>query len=204
MDIEHRCERIDELLPWYVNGSLDGEQEAVRAHLAGCDRCRAEAEWLSAIGAQLRADASRPARDTPFSTLLQHIAADDHRRQRSHLALAAALLLTIAVTLGLLLSWQPLAPRYHTVTDAVPAADRVVLVELELAPHAPLSSLYDILERHGAVVAAGPDTQGRLRLEFPLHGSEDVAGLVRELQSEATVTRATLLRGQGASPASGE
>ncbi len=35
------CENINELLPWYRNGSLDPvEVEVVRAHLASCDSCR--------------------------------------------------------------------------------------------------------------------------------------------------------------------
>lgn len=35
------CETAIELLPWYLNGTLDDqEQRDVRTHLAGCDRCR--------------------------------------------------------------------------------------------------------------------------------------------------------------------
>ena len=40
---ERLHQRIWELLPWYVNGSLAGrEREKVEAHLAGCPRCQAE------------------------------------------------------------------------------------------------------------------------------------------------------------------
>lgn len=200
MDTENRCERFDELLPWYVNGSLDVEAEVVREHLAGCERCREEAEWLATVGAHLRASANRPVngpvkpvQDASFSRLLQHIAADDQRRQRSHLAMAAALLLAIAVTLGLALSWQPLAPRYQTVTDAVPRAASTVLMELELAPDAPLSSLYDVLERHDAVIVAGPDATGRFQLEVPLRDGENPSTLAQMLRAERNVLRATPL-----------
>lgn len=35
------CETAIELLPWYLNGTLDAqEQRDVREHLAGCERCR--------------------------------------------------------------------------------------------------------------------------------------------------------------------
>lgn len=35
------CENAIELLPWYLNGTLDEqEQRGVREHLAGCERCR--------------------------------------------------------------------------------------------------------------------------------------------------------------------
>lgn len=35
------CEQATELLPWYLNGTLDeSERRAVREHLAGCEGCR--------------------------------------------------------------------------------------------------------------------------------------------------------------------
>lgn len=42
---ERAHQRIWELLPWYVNGTLlEAEREKVEEHLSGCSRCRAEAE----------------------------------------------------------------------------------------------------------------------------------------------------------------
>jgi len=42
-----RCRRIRELLPWWVNGTLAGEERAeVERHLRRCRRCRAEVEEL--------------------------------------------------------------------------------------------------------------------------------------------------------------
>jgi anti-sigma factor RsiW len=41
---ERSHRRVWELLPWYVNGSLElSERERVEAHLAGCPRCQEEA-----------------------------------------------------------------------------------------------------------------------------------------------------------------
>ena len=38
---------VDALLPWYVNGTLQGDElEGVRRHLRECALCRQEAEWL--------------------------------------------------------------------------------------------------------------------------------------------------------------
>ncbi|HWN42973.1 MAG TPA: zf-HC2 domain-containing protein [Thermoanaerobaculia bacterium] len=35
------CDQVAELLPWYLNGTLDeGEQGEVRVHLEGCTKCR--------------------------------------------------------------------------------------------------------------------------------------------------------------------
>jgi len=37
----NRCRKIQELIPWYVEGGLTREEErAVAAHLSECDRCR--------------------------------------------------------------------------------------------------------------------------------------------------------------------
>ena len=36
-----RCEAIQELIPWYIEGALSGAEERdVTAHLSECDRCR--------------------------------------------------------------------------------------------------------------------------------------------------------------------
>ena len=38
---------VDALLPWYVNGTLEGEElEGVQRHLRECALCRQEVEWL--------------------------------------------------------------------------------------------------------------------------------------------------------------
>jgi len=56
--------RADLLLPWLVNGTLDGEElDFVRHHVDACPRCRREVEWLRELGvmcadARARGDAS--------------------------------------------------------------------------------------------------------------------------------------------------
>lgn len=45
------CETTQELLPWLLNGSLEGEErEAVTGHLRGCEVCRGELEETAAVG----------------------------------------------------------------------------------------------------------------------------------------------------------
>ncbi len=37
----NRCTEIQELIPWYIEGALSGEEaRAVAEHLSRCDRCR--------------------------------------------------------------------------------------------------------------------------------------------------------------------
>ena len=62
---EHQA--VQALLPWYVNGTLEGEELArVQGHLAKCARCQADAEWESSLrtadpaeGAALNAEVDR-------------------------------------------------------------------------------------------------------------------------------------------------
>lgn len=205
MDVEHRCQKIDGLLPWYVNRSLTAQEaEIVQVHLDECEQCRSEAEWLAQVGSHLRDSPKKLATgaageaEAPLLALQKRIAAGEDRKpvtgrtwQQPAFALAAGLLLALAATLGVVMTWQPLTPRYHTVTDPVPPAANVVTMTLELKANAPLSSLYGILEQHDAVVVAGPDNQGRVALEFRLADGESVSGLVSSLESHPQVARVT-------------
>ncbi|HEX6928357.1 MAG TPA: zf-HC2 domain-containing protein [Gammaproteobacteria bacterium] len=194
MDVERHCQQINGLLPWYVNRSLTtDEAEIVQAHLDDCEQCRDEAEWLAQAGIHLRSSRMQSAipgeAESPVSSLRQRIAADRKERQRTGYALAAGMLLALAVTLGTVMAWQPLAPRYHTVTDPVAPATHAVMLEIELEPDAPLSTLYGILETHDAVIVAGPDARSRVVLEFHLAEGETAGSLVSALENNARVTR---------------
>ena len=52
----HRCDHpANAFLAWYVNGSLEGEEEcSVREHIDGCETCSSEIEFLSAVARTVR------------------------------------------------------------------------------------------------------------------------------------------------------
>jgi anti-sigma-K factor RskA len=57
---------VDALLPWYVNGTLRGEELGrVEGHLAACEQCRREVHWLRDVFAACAAIAPIP--DLPES-----------------------------------------------------------------------------------------------------------------------------------------
>lgn len=78
-------EEIQALLPWYANGTLEGEElSLVEEHLAGCSRCRREAQEQRALAAEIQATAAPAPAPHPvqLNRLLARIEADDERRQR--------------------------------------------------------------------------------------------------------------------------
>ena len=57
---------VDALLPFYVNGTLQGEElDRVKQHLAGCEQCRREVDWLRDVFTACEAIAPIP--DTPLA-----------------------------------------------------------------------------------------------------------------------------------------
>jgi anti-sigma factor RsiW len=67
---------VDTLLPWYVNGALEGdEREVVRAHLEICASCREEAAWLRELHAACTAVDSARGPSNPLRNLRRHLEA---------------------------------------------------------------------------------------------------------------------------------
>jgi|GEM_PF-3006290 len=98
------CDDIKTMLDDYVEGQLDKAQaSAVKAHLAGCQPCRSEAEGLERVTSFI--SQARPVRvpaDAVTNVIAQMRRIEAHKRREEvfarHLAwgLAAALLLVLA------------------------------------------------------------------------------------------------------------
>src|SRR5215468_9383891 len=57
---------VDALLPFYVNGTLQGgELDRVEQHLGGCEHCQREVDWLRDVFAACEAIAPVP--ETPLA-----------------------------------------------------------------------------------------------------------------------------------------
>jgi hypothetical protein len=91
---------LRDLLPWYVNGSLEGEEAgAVRAHLDGCSSCAAELDALGEIASLVRVHGvpiAPRARTAPWPAPV----ANAPPRRAWHLRLSAAG--TVAAVLALI------------------------------------------------------------------------------------------------------
>src|SRR5437660_11040981 len=64
----------DALLPWFVNGTLKGDELAlVQRHLGECARCQHEVEWLRELHAACIAGETMPGASAAFRNLRRQL-----------------------------------------------------------------------------------------------------------------------------------
>jgi hypothetical protein len=121
-----------ELLPWYVNGTLEGdEREQVRRELRSSLTCRLEYERLSRMQSLMQGDdAEQAATDRGFERLMARIHADGRSRPAAARRFTQWLPLAQAATVLVLVGsaawwWSEGAPNraetYQTLTTEPPA-----------------------------------------------------------------------------------
>ncbi len=169
--------RAQELLPWMINGRIDGDDAAwLGEHLDGCAACRAE---LAAERCVRDAIAREPtvefAPQASFNRLWKRIEADVHEHpagvpaaaetapvvKRPWMrALLAAQAAAILVLCGIL--WQrPFSSAYRTVTDPPPAPLAAgPVVKAIFDDQVRLVDVKEILAGNGLVIASGPSEAG--------------------------------------------
>jgi hypothetical protein len=192
-----------ELLPWYVNDTLDAaERRRVHAHLGSCLVCRRELSFLEQLGREV---AAAPPIDfsaqRSYASVLARIDASEGpfarrawRRMRaawtalraSHPAVRGALLVQAAVilvggTLVLSATLPDRAPRYETLTAAsAPLAGDLARVRVVFAPHATMSDVQALLESAGAHLVDGPSDAGVVTIAVPAVASDALVAHLRE------------------------
>lgn len=180
-ELQRRHERTWSLLPWYCNGTLEGdEQKLVLGHLNTCLVCRQE---LARLRREVALVGEYDPVDTPaehaFDNLMRHIRSGPQSRTgvfiarlRSWLAPAArpawAVPSVLAAVLGAgvyLYAGDGPPARYRTLAEAPPAVP---------APERPLRAVFDgalslnafhaILSECGVTIEAGPNSAGAYTL----------------------------------------
>ncbi|MGH8567534.1 MAG: anti-sigma factor family protein [Gammaproteobacteria bacterium] len=192
---EHR--EVLELLPWYVNDTLDAvERQKVESHLALCLGCQTEvARW------QTLAKAVQATDDNvwhPSSDHLAHILGridklDPHRVPRKRPSFIQrwwswlgevghtprwAVFAPIVVACGLAVAalWpapSPLPPSYETLSDG-PILPRVepTLVRLVFADTITERQMRTLLTNIGASIVQGPSAMGTYTVALPLAATD--------------------------------
>jgi anti-sigma factor RsiW len=190
---------VDALLPWYVNGTLQGEElDRVERHVAACEPCRHEVDWLRdvfaacaaiapipdapAIG-NVRGISGLPGRSGP-RTLRTRVSAGWQSTQPWMRMLIAAQFAGLAL-LGTLLAFEsPREPGYQTLgtySQPVPTGNAIAVM---FDPAITEAELRRVVTGAGARIVDGPTTTHAFVLEVPTARSDEA---VQKLRAERLV-----------------
>jgi hypothetical protein len=211
-DSRHR--QVWELLPWHVNGTLEGaELDAVRAHLASCEACREEVARCRDLAVAVQsspAAAWRPSRER-LTRLLERIdrieAEGEGAGWRQWLGARAASLRdalrsaplpmrwalagqgALVALLGAIVIWQAAAgggPGYRTLAGSGFEARRgQPQILLVFAEDVTEAEMRALLGRIKGTVVGGPSPAGAYTVEVP--GPSDQAAALDSLRASAKV-----------------
>ncbi|MGI9258085.1 MAG: anti-sigma factor family protein [Gammaproteobacteria bacterium] len=188
MEITHA--KVTELLPWYVNGTLAGEERAeLDVHLRDCLVCRTALQEEQRMQNLIQNQEDIPlTADHKIGDLLSRIEAIESRTRRSmsgpRLALAASLAGIVVVSSILFFTLRtPVASNetgFSTLTDApITNLDRVDIVFTEDVDS---DEVLVILEGFGGRVVSGPSDLGRYTVAI----SEDSGFTLQEVIDQLT------------------
>lgn len=203
-----RSERADhreawELLPWYSNGTLEGEElSRLERHLEICSRCRAELEIEDQVATAVRNSEELVfSRQRGWADLEQRIVALDRSaasRRPSTLAetwqaglarlsvgtrlALAAQMIVIAILGSLVVAGR--TPRGQFETLATPAAQKVeatasALLRVVFSQDAPESALRELVLQVGGRFVDGPSTFGVYTLGVPRERAVEALEILR-------------------------
>lgn len=190
--------RAFELLPWYVNGTLeDEERELVRTQVLSSLTCRKELERLRRLQDLMRHDdAESIATDRAFESLMARIRASEAAAApRSgparivHLGIAASFLVAVTAV-----AWWwtavPVTTRapYETLTTPEPSTAAGSL-RVVFEPGVSEAVRRALFERHRLTPVAPPTKEGIYLLAIPEEG--DTAAIVAALRQDPRVRLVT-------------
>ena len=183
----------DVLLPWLVNGTLEGDELAfVQRHLDECLDCRHEVEWLRELHAACIAGEAMPGASVAFRNLRRELEAPREgrdsiarlRRSRGRTrrwwqwAIAAEFAVIIVLG-GLLLTSTDGPVLYRTLgagNAGTPATGNLVVV---FDPATSQAEVQRILRSAGARIVDGPTQANAYVLEVPVGQTDRAAQAIR-------------------------
>ena len=192
--------RALELLPWYVNGTLEGaERELVGRQALTSLTCRKELERLRRLHRLIqRDDAEAVAADRGFERLMERInsgasQADARRRRRffswTRLAIAASLIAAVAVPFAWRADGPAKSPATYETLSRVAAARDGARLRVVFAAGVPQAEQDALLARHELTVVGTPTADGVVTLRLA-EGAEP-AGVVDALRGDPRITFVT-------------
>ena len=196
---EHQA--AQELLPWFVNGTLDADEAAqVGAHVAQCSACQADvaaqAQWRAA------ADGDAPRSDVErgwatFRTRLDARVATSPRRRGAfawwrglQVAVAVQAAVILVMAFALVSTMKPAEP-YRALGSSMAVDANAIIVFRADATQAETSAALRVA---GARVVGGPTAADAYLLRLP----EPVAPALARLRAARAVASVEALQGEAA------
>jgi anti-sigma-K factor RskA len=194
---------VDALLPWYVNGTLEGDElEYVQRHLMECAQCLKEAEWLRELYAACAAAESMSGASGALGKLRRALEAAPpaksgfsawgRRAWRSSGAwtrwsVAASLALVVVLAASALRTDAPAL--YRTLgagsTMSSPSGSLIVVFD----PATAEADLRRILRAAGARLVDGPTQSNAYVLDVPAERRPDAMRVLRAERAVVLVER---------------
>lgn len=166
IDQSQAHERVFEILPWWLNQSLDDIERAdADAHIAQCEPCQAEIHFLRSMQQTVqRADDNHAAGNLP--TQLREAVRNGRRQPRMRWTALAAGLVIAASTFAVAMVIIPSPGEYHTVTDARDVASPL-LVRVTFDDNTNVAGIRELIREARADIVGGDLESGELLLRIP-------------------------------------
>lgn len=172
-------ERIELLIPWYVNGTLpEGEMDLVNAHLGGCDACRRcldeEVRFARRLRARPAGTRQLPEVSAAWERVVVHLPRAAAPPRFARAAVAGILTLLLGSALLVTGAWQ--RPAFQTLT--APADHPGPVIQVMFQPDVSEQQVAEVVSEMSAVFLPAPAVAGVQRLALPT-GSDGSAQLER-------------------------
>lgn len=187
-------EAFEMLLPWYVNGTLEGDElTQLEKHLPNCEHCRDSAALLREMQGTANTEIPTPIVPRPqLEKLLDRIdgqSASGRKRFRTPSIAVAAAIAVIAVSVILLVSNRGEAPQQRTefevLTSGTPATAMDFIFAIQFEAGISAAAQQRFYERVGgtAIGPADDPAWSRLAIQLPTANIEDVHQFTADLES---------------------
>jgi len=189
---------VVELMPWYVNGSLTGQDRAmIEGHVRECLPCRAALREEQRLRGMIRAQDDVPlGAGHGISDLLRKIDGDDARAaplwQRPRfglgvagIAVAAALVLAVPIIRNTDAPGADDGAPFTTLSDDTNvAANRIDIVFADAVAE---REILEIIESLGARLIGGPSELGRYTVAVGAESESELAGVIDGLAQDPRI-----------------
>ncbi|MCZ6855688.1 MAG: zf-HC2 domain-containing protein [Gammaproteobacteria bacterium] len=174
---------IVELIPWYINGSLnEAETDYVSKHVTECASCAAEIEAELQLARSMADQPSgfdrlEAAEQRSFETLARRIKGTEQHRSPIRLAIAAGALVAVVIT-AFVAGRYTQEVSFEAMTSVT--ADSRPVLQLIFHPGVSERDLRLLIVDSGGALLGGPSSKGVYRLALP--ADVDAAQYARRLR----------------------